>query len=169
MKILFDEAAIRRRIAEMGREIGAFYGDDPVTLVVLANGALCFGADLARAIDCPVEWDVVSVASYVNDRSSGQVCFRGKPKLDPAGRRVLLADEVLDSGLTLAKVKAWYLEHGAAEVKTVVMVEKTRNRAAEAVAHADWTGVELPDRYLVGYGLDSHEKYRNWPYIAALD
>ena len=169
MEILFDEAAIRRRIAELGREIGAYYGGDTVTLVVLANGALCFGADLARAIDCPVEWDVASVASYVNDRSSGQVGFRGKPKLDPKGRRILLADEVLDSGLTLARMKAWYLERGAAEVKTAVMVEKIRPRAAEAVGRADWTGVTLPDRYLVGYGLDSHEKYRNLPYIAALD
>ena len=169
MEILFDEAAIRKRVAEMGREIGTFYGDDLVTLVVLANGALCFGADLARALSCPVEWDVASVASYTNDRSSGQLDFRGSPKLDPAGRRILLADEVLDSGLTLAKIKAWYLEHGAAEVKTTVMVEKTRPRAAGTVAHADWTGVTLPDRYLVGYGLDSHERFRNLPYIAALD
>ena len=169
MKTLLDEAAIRARIAELGRDIGAYYGDDTVTLVVLANGALCFGADLARALSCPVEWDVVSVASYANDRSSGVVAFRGAPKLDPAGRRILLADEVLDSGLTLAKVRDWFLERGAKEVRTAVMVEKTRPRRPGAVEHADWTGVVLPDRYLVGYGLDSHEKYRNLPYIAAVD
>jgi len=169
MKILFDEAAIRARVAEMGREIGAYYGDDLVTLVVLANGALIFGADLARNLSCPLEWDVISVASYLNDRSSGEVSFRGAPKLDPAGRRILLADEVLDSGLTLARVKAWYLEHGAREVKTTVIVEKDRRRPAGALEHADWTGVVLPDRYLVGYGLDSHEKHRNLPHVAALD
>ena len=169
MEILFDEAAIRARVAELGREIGAYYGDDLVTLVVLANGAICFGADLARALSCPVEWDVVSVASYANDRSSGQVNFRGKPKLDSTGRRILLADEVLDSGLTLARMKSWYLEHGAAEVKTAVMVEKIRKRSADALEHADWTGVALPDRYMVGYGLDSHEKFRNLPYVAAVD
>ena len=73
MEILFDEAAIRRRVAEMGREIGAYYGDDAVTLVVLANGAICFGADLARDLACPVEWDVVSVASYTNDRINFQL------------------------------------------------------------------------------------------------
>ena len=169
MEILFDEAAIRRRVAEMGREIGAYYGDDPVTLVVLANGAICFGADLARALTCPIEWDVVSVASYTNDRSSGRLGFRGEPKLDPAGRRILLADEVLDTGLTLVRMKAWYLEHGAAEVKTAVMVEKIRERPSDALEHADWTGVVLPDRYMVGYGLDSQEKFRNLPFIAALD
>ena len=169
MKTLFDEAAIRARIAELGRDIGAYYGDDTVTLVVLANGALCFGADWARALTGPVEWDVVSVASYANDRSSGEVAFRGAPKLDPAGRRILLADEVLDTGLTLAAVKKYFLAHGAKEVKTAVMVEKVRPRVAGAVEHADWTGVTLPDLYLVGYGLDSHEKYRNLPCVKSLD
>ena len=169
MEILFDEAAVRARIAEMGREIGACYGDDTVTLVVLANGALLFGADLARALTCPVEWDVLSVHSYAGDRSSGVVNFRSGLKLDPAGRRMLLADEVLDSGLTLAAVRDKLLGLGAREVKTAVMVEKIRKRPAGAVEHADWTGVVLPDRYLVGYGLDSHEKFRNLPYIAALE
>jgi len=169
MEILFDEAAIRARVAEMGREIGAFYGDDLVTLVVLANGALIFGADLARSLTCPVEWDVISVASYAGDRSSGEVAFRGAPKLDPAGRRILLADEVLDTGLTLAAVKKYFLDRGAKEVKTTVIVEKDRPRPAGALEHADWTGVVLPDRYLVGYGLDSHEKHRNLPHVAALD
>jgi hypoxanthine phosphoribosyltransferase len=169
MKILFDETAIRKRIAEMGREISAYYGGDLVTLVVLANGALIFGADLARAITCPLEWDVVSVASYADDRSSGKLTFRSTPKLDPAGRRILLADEVLDTGITLARLKEWYAERGAAEIKTAVMVEKDRLRAPGAPEHADWTGAELPDLYMVGYGLDSHEKYRNLPYVAELE
>ena len=169
MKILFDETAIRKRVAEMGREISAYYGDDLVTLVVLANGALIFGADLARALVCPLEWDIVSATSYADDRSSGKVNFRGTPKLDPAGRRILLADEVLDTGITLARVKEWYAGHGAAEVRTVVMVEKDRPRSSDALKHADWTGVVLPDLYMVGYGLDSHEKYRNLPHVAELE
>ena len=169
METLFDEAAIRNRVAEMGREIGEFYGNDTVTLVVLANGALLFGADLARAIGSPLEWDVISVRSYSGDRSSGKVEFRAAPKLDPAGRRILLADEVLDTGLTLAAVRNRFLELGARDVRTAVMVEKRRPRAAGALEHADWTGIVLPDRYLVGYGLDSLEKFRNLPFIAASD
>ena len=169
MEILVGEAAIRERVAELGREIGAFYGDDTVTMVVLANGALPFGADLARALNCPVEWDVVSVRSYSGDRSSGAVRFRAEPKLDPAGRRILLVDEVLDTGITLAAVRHRFLQLGAKEVKTAVMVEKMRPRPPEALGRADWTGIALPDRYLVGYGLDSHEKFRNLPYIAVLD
>lgn len=169
METLFDAAAIRKRVAEMGREIGEFYGSDTVTLVVLANGALVFGADLARAIDSPLELDIISVRSYADDRSSGKVEFRALPKLSPAGRRILLADEVLDTGLTLAAVRKRFLELGARDVRTAVMVEKRRLRPAGALEHADWTGVVLPDRYLVGYGLDSQEKYRNLPFVAALD
>lgn len=169
MEILLDECAIRERIREMGRVIDACYGGDPVMLVVLANGALIFGADLARAItNSPLQWDVLSVRSYSHDRSDGKVDIRSRLKLDPRGRRVLLVDEVLDTGITLACVRRMLLEAGAAEVKTAVMVEKCRPRPG-GLEHADWRGAELPDRYLVGYGLDSHENYRNLPYIAALD
>lgn len=168
MDIIFGERAIAERVKELGREIGDFYGDDMLTLVVLANGALIFGADLARAITSPLQWDVLSVSSYVSDRSSGKLDIRSKLKLDPRGRRVLIADEVLDTGVTLDAIKRNLLEAGAKDVRTVVMVEKLRPRP-DGLAHADWCGVELPDRYLVGYGLDSEENYRNLPYVAALD
>lgn len=168
MEILMDERAIAERVRELGREIGAYYGEDMVTLVVLANGALIFGADLARAITSPLQWDVLSVHSYSHDRSSGRINLRSKLKLDPRGRRILLVDEVLDSGATLAAIRKNLLDAGAKDVRTVVMVEKLRPRP-DGLEHADWRGVELPDRYLVGYGLDSMENYRNLSSIQALD
>ena len=168
MEIILDERAIAKRVRELGREIGAYYGEDMVTLVVLANGALIFGADLARAITSPLQWDVLSVHSYSQDRSSGKVNIRSGLKLDPRGRRILLVDEVLDTGVTLAAIRKNLLDAGAKEVRTAVMVEKLRPRPA-GLEHADWRGAELPDRYLVGYGLDSREDHRNLPYIAALD
>lgn len=168
MEIILDERAIAKRVRELGREIGAYYGEDMVTLVVLANGALIFGADLARAITSPLQWDVLSVHSYSQDRSSGKVNIRSGLKLDPRGRRILLVDEVLDTGVTLAAIRKNLLDAGAKEVRTAVMVEKLRPRP-EGLEHADWRGAELPDRYLVGYGLDSREDHRNLPYIAALD
>ena len=168
MEILLDERAIGERVRELGGEISAYYGDSQVTLVVLANGALLFGADLARAITSPLQWDVLSVGSYAADRSSGKVNIRSGLKLDPRGRRILLVDEVLDTGLTLAAVRRMLLDAGAGEVRTAVMVEKRRPRPG-GIEHADWRGAELPDRYLVGYGLDSRENYRNLPYIAVLD
>lgn len=168
MEIILSEGDVRESILRMGREISAFYGSDQVTLVVLANGALIFGADLARAITSPLQWDVLCVRSYSMDKSTGKADIRSNLKLDPRGRRILLADEVLDSGVTLAAVRELFLDAGAKDVRTAVMVEKLRPRP-DGLAHADWCGAELPDRYLVGYGLDSHENYRNLPYIAALD
>ena len=168
MKTLVTEAEIAARVAELGREISGFYGTDPVTMVVLANGALLFGADLARRIASPLEWDVLCVNSYHADRNTGKLTVRPSLKLDPAGRKILVVDEVLDSGATLAEVCRTLLAAGAAEVRTAVMVEKRRPRPG-GVEHADWCGFELPDRYLVGYGLDSHERFRNLPYIAELE
>ena len=168
MEIIFSESDVRERVKKLGREISSYYGSDLVTLVVLANGALLFGADLARAITSPLQWDVLCVRSYAMDKSTGKTDIRSSLKLDPRGRRILIADEVLDSGVTLAEIKKMLLEAGAKDVRTAVMVEKLRPRP-DGLAHADWRGVELPDRYLVGYGLDSHEDYRNLPYIAALD
>ncbi len=168
MEILLDENAIAARVRELGREIAGFYRGRPLTLVILANGALVFGADLARAIGIPLQWDVLSVGSYARDRSTGELNFRSLLKLNPSGRHILLVDEILDTGLTLEAVRRKLLADGAADVRTVVMVEKSRRRPG-GLKHPDWRGVELPDRYLVGYGLDSEENYRNLPYIAALD
>lgn len=167
MEILCSAEEIARQIARLGREITEFYRNKPLTLVSLMNGALPFAADLMRAIDLPLYVDTVSVSSYHDRKSSGELNFRSSLKLPPEGRHILLADEVLDTGYTLACVAEYFRRRGAASVRTAVMVEKIRPRP-DGVAHADWTGVVLPDRYLVGYGLDADELYRNLPCIAAL-
>ena len=159
MEILCSAGEIARHIARLGREITEYYRGKPLTLVSLMNGALPFAADLMRAIVLPLYVDTVSVSSYHDCKSSGELNFRSTLKLPPAGRHILLADEVLDTGFTL--------RCGAASVRTAVMVEKIRPRP-EGIEHADWTGIVLPDRYLVGYGLDADELYRNLPCIAAL-
>ena len=168
MKIIWDERSIAGRVRELGREISAYYGEDMVTLVVLANGGLIFGADLARAITSPLQWDIMGVHSYSHDQSSGKVNIRAHLKLDPRGRRLLVVDEVLDTGVTLAAIVKHLLEAGAKEVRTAVLVEKKRPRPG-GLAHADWCGAELPDHYLVGCGMDSSENCRNLPYVAELD
>ncbi len=168
MQILFSASEIAGRVAAMGSEITGYFHGKPLTLVALMNGALPFAADLMRAIDLPIHCDSLGVASYRNCRSSGALNFRSTLKLNPAGRHILLADEVLDSGVTLREVRRYFLERGAAGVYSAVMVEKERERP-DGIAHADWAGFRTPDRYLVGYGLDADEEYRNLPYIAALD
>ena len=168
MEILFSADDISRRIREMGEEITRYYKDKPLTVIVLASGGIFFGADIMRAIDLPMWVDCLGVASYINDKSCGNVQCRSKLKLDCSGRHILLVDEVLDTGRTLKKVKEMLLEMGALSVKSAVMVTKEIDRSETAVA-ADWSGFNCCDRYLVGYGLDSNEEYRNLPYIGAMD
>ena len=168
MDIIYSAGEIANRIAQLGREITEFYRGEELTVVALMNGALPFAADLIRAIDLDCYVDTVSVASYRNCRSTGEPEFRSTLKIPPSGRHILLADEVLDSGVTLQCVAEYFRRRGAASVRTVVMVEKELPRP-NGLAHADWTGFTAPDRYLVGYGLDADEHYRNLPYIAALN
>ena len=168
MDIIYSAGEIANRIAQLGREITEFYRGEELTVVALMNGALPFAADLIRAIGLDCYVDTVSVASYRNCRSTGEPEFRSTLKIPPSGRHILLADEVLDSGVTLQCVAEYFRRRGAASVRTVVMVEKELPRP-NGLAHADWTGFTAPDRYLVGYGLDADEHYLNLPYIAALN
>jgi hypoxanthine phosphoribosyltransferase len=168
MDVLFTAEEISARVREMGAEISCFYKDKPLTVIVLASGGIFFGADLMRAIDLPMWVDCLGVASYVNDKSSGEIKCRSALKLDCSGRHVLIVDEVLDTGKTLCEVQKMLLAQGALSVKSAVIVTKNVDRS-QTVARADWSGFECPDRYLVGYGLDSNEEYRNLPFIGALD
>ena len=145
MDIIYSAGEIANRIAQLGREITEFYRGEELTVVALMNGALPFAADLIRAIGLDCYVDTVSVASYRNCRSTGEPEFRSTLKIPPSGRHILLADEVLDSGVTLQCVAEYFRRRGAA------------------------SGFTAPDRYLVGYGLDADEHYRNLPYIAALN
>ena len=168
MDVLFSAEDIAARVRKMGEEITRFYQGKPLTVVVLASGGIFFGADIMRAIDLPMWVDCLGVASYANDKCTGKVSCRSRLKLDCAGRHVLLVDEVLDSGKTLMEVSRMLIEQGALSVKSAVIVTKNVDRS-KTIAAADWSGFDSPDRYLVGYGLDSNEEYRNLPYIGALD
>ncbi|MCQ2378303.1 MAG: hypothetical protein MJ016_03700 [Victivallaceae bacterium] len=169
MQILFERAEIARRVAELGREISAFYRGKPLLCTAVVNGAMFFAADLVREISLPLKFDSIAAASYVGGSSSGELHIRTPMKLDPAGMHVLLIDEVLDTGLTLARLKADIEKRGAASVRTVVAVDKRRPRVPGGLEHADWTGFEAPNRYLIGYGMDADELYRNLSGIAVFD
>lgn len=154
----------------MGAEITEFYRGCDLTVVALMTGGLYFAADLTRAIKLSsLKLDSVAIASYQDDRSSEKLNFRSHLKLDPAGRDILIVDEVLDTGITLRGVRDFLLAHGANRVRSAVMVEKDILRPKRGLESADWVGFYTGPHYLVGYGLDSEELYRNLPYIATLD
>ena len=167
MNIIHSKEVVEQRIRELGKEISSVYQGKSLTLLVIMNGGLFFGAKLAEEISVEDFFiDSVSAASYSHHNSTGTVTLRSGMKLDVKGRHLLILDEVLDTGRTLKKIKEKLLDQGALSVKTVVLVEKTIPRP-EGIDHADWAGFQMEDRYLIGCGMDSDEKYRNLPYIAA--
>lgn len=166
MKQLFSRAEIASVAAGLGREISAWYEGKELTLMILANGGIFFGVDLARNISIPVYIDVIGLTSYVDDRKCGEPQFRCPPKLPVAGRHILLVDDVLDSGESIAFCARYFKEQGALSVRSAVLVEKavgTRNFSA------DWKCFNAPDQYLVGSGMDSCEFYRNLDCIAVME
>lgn len=165
--ILVTETAIKRRIARLGREIAANYGDEEITVVSIINGAILFTADLLRAIPNPVRLDCIRISSYRNETKS-----IGKPQLvhsltlDITNRHVLLIDDILDTGKTLAMVTSMIRKLSPASLKTCVLLDKKGRR--EVPFDAEFVGFEIPDKFVVGYGLDFAERYRNLPCIGVL-
>jgi hypoxanthine phosphoribosyltransferase len=166
-RILFDEATIHRRLDELAAKISQDYRDRELTVVAILNGSVILMADLLRRIPLPLRLDFVSVASYDGGtQSSGTLLFRQVSLPDVAGRDVLILDDILDSGVTLATIREKLAKAGPASVRICVLLEKrkTRVRAVEA----DYVGFEIADEFVVGYGLDYRERYRNLPCIGVL-
>ena len=168
IEVLKTPSEVNQRVKVMGEEITRTYGNGPLTMLVVMNGGLFFAAKLAEAIDMDDFYvDSIAAGSYKNNISSGSVELRSTLKLDPKNRHVLIVDEVLDSGRTLKKICENLLAMGALSVKTAVLVEKKLQRP-DGIEHADWAGFFMDDRYLIGCGMDSNEKYRQYPGIAVM-
>ena len=168
IEIIKTPDEVNERIRELGAEIAQSCSSDPLTMVVVMNGGLFFGAKLAESIKLEDFYiDSIAAGSYKRNVSTGVVQLRSTLKLDPAGRNILIVDEVLDTGRTLKAIKEKLLEMGALNVKTAVLVEKELDRP-DGIEHADWAGFFMDDRYLIGCGMDSEEKYRHYPGIAVL-
>ncbi len=165
--ILVSQAQIKRRLKQLGREIKDVYGNDELTIISIINGAIMFTADLLREIDNPVRLDCIRISSYGNDTKSV-----GTPKLihdltlDIARRDVLLIDDILDTGKTLALVTRLIGRLKPASLRVCVLLDKRGRR--EVDFEADFVGFEIPDKFVVGYGLDFAERYRNLPAIGVL-
>ena len=167
MKILVSEEQIVKRVRELAAEVTAYYRGKPLTVIILMNGALVFGADLVRAVSLPLRWEAFSVSSYANDQSSGELQIRSSLKNPVKGRHLLVMDDIVDSGLTLKKVMEYLNCLGALSIRSCVLLNK--HVSGKCYLHPDWVGFEIPDRYVIGYGMDSNEDYRNLPYIAVKD
>jgi hypoxanthine phosphoribosyltransferase len=165
--VLVAEADIKKRLKKLGAEIMALYGEEEITVVAVINGAIMFTADLLRQIDNPVRLDCIRISSYRNEmKSIDKPQVLGNLSLDLANRHVLLIDDILDTGKTLSQIVMMIKKLQPASVRTCVLLDKRGRREVEF--EADLVGFQIPDKFVVGYGLDFAERYRNLPCIGVL-
>lgn len=166
-KILIHEQTILSRLDAIGEQITQDYTGTELTIVAILNGSLIFMADLLRRVRIPLKVDCWSVSSYHGVKSCGEVNFRQQTIADVNNRHVLIIDDILDSGLTLHSIKTKLSSQASPlTIKTCVLLEKTIKRAFDL--KADYKCFEIGDEFVVGYGLDYNEHYRNLPYIGTL-
>ena len=167
LKILVTEEDLKRRVAELGEALyGRFAGKRPLFLRVL-KGSFVFMADLVRSCQLKSDVEFIAVSSYENATvSSGRVRIVHDLQQDITGRDLVIVEDILDSGNTLAFLKEYFMTKGAASITIVTLLDKP-SRRTKAV-HADFAGFEVPDEFVVGYGLDYCQQYRNIPYIGVL-
>ncbi len=159
-KLILSQEEIARRVDQLGHEISAFYQNRPLVLVGVLKGAFIFMADLARALTRDVELDFVRVASYgMSSTSSGEISLSKDVDLDLSGKDVLLVEDIVDTGRTLAWLKEFFQDKGAASVRICTLIDKKERRQTEI--DVDFLGFAVEEGFLVGYGLDCAEKYRN--------
>ncbi len=167
LKVLYTEEEISKRVRELGEAMARELKDKDPLFVSVLRGAFIFMADIVRA--CPVMCDVefISVSSYGNGTSSsGAVQITRDIQQDITGRNIVVIEDILDSGNTLSFLKTYFMTKGAASVSICTLLDKP-SRRAKAIA-ADYAGFTVPDEFVVGYGLDYAQKYRNLPYIGVL-
>lgn len=167
-RILIPEARIQDRVEEVAREVARDFAGRPIAVVGILTGSCLFLADLLRRVPLPLTVSCISVASYHGGTaSSGMVSLRQTSLPDVAGRDVLLVDDILDSGRTLAAVRDLLLGPGGARsVRSCVLLRKKVPRAVPV--EADYVCFDIPDEFVVGYGLDYREHYRNLPFVGTL-
>lgn len=166
-EILFNEEQIAARVAELGRQISEDYAGEEVIVVCVLNGAMPFTADLLRKLEGQVRLDTIAASSYGNGTiSSGTVKITKELKTDIVGRNVLLVDDVFDTGLTMSLLVETLQARGAKSVKSCVFLDKTARHSV--VYRPDYVGYEIPDAFVIGYGLDYNEQYRQLPYVGII-
>ena len=169
LKVLYSEEEIRARVQEMGNALGEqFQGKNPLFLGVL-KGSFVFMSDLVRACQVKSDVEFIAVSSYANaTTSSGAVKITHDIQQDISGRHLVVIEDILDSGNTLSFLKQYFLTKGAASVAICTLLDKPERRRPGITLKPDYVGFTIPNAFVVGYGLDYNEHYRNLPYVGVL-
>jgi hypoxanthine phosphoribosyltransferase len=166
-EVLLDSQTVANRVAELGAQLSADYADRDPVLVSVLKGALPFLADLMRSMEIAVSIDLMEVSSYgAGTESTGQVRILKDLSRSIEGRHVVIVEDIIDTGLTLNYLLKYLADKGPASVRIVCLLDKPARRLVDIPI--DYRGFEIPDRFVIGYGLDYDERYRNLPYIGVL-
>lgn len=164
--MLISRTQLDRRVRELARQIEHDFAGRDLVVVSLLNGTVMFLADLIRSLDMPLRLDFMGVSSYGTGTVSRELVFTKELRLDVRGRDVLLVDDILDTGKTLKTVIAKLQQLHPRQIRTCVLLDKPARRVEPV--QADYSGFEIPDLFVVGYGLDYAERYRNLPFVGVL-
>ena len=165
-KVLISEEELEAAVARIARQITEDYRDkDPIFVGVL-KGCFIFMADLMRHVKVPCAMDFMAVSSYSGTSSTGAVKINKDLGQDIEGRHVIIVEDILDSGVTLSYLKNYLMGRNPASIRIATLMDKPSRRKADV--YADYSCFEVPDAFVVGYGLDYNERYRNLPYIGVL-
>lgn len=163
-----SEEKVTKRIAEMGAQISAEYGDEPVCLICILKGSVFFTVELAKRITSPVELEFMCVSSYGADtKSSGVVKIVKDLDVSIEGKNVIVIEDIIDSGRTLSYLLENLKTRNPKSLKLCTLLDKPERRVVEV--KVDYIGFEIPDEFVVGFGLDYDQKYRNLPYIGYVE
>ena len=165
-KVLVSEEELNEICKNLGKQISEDYKDKKLYLVSVLKGSIVFMADLMRNITCDCQIDFLAVSSYSGSKTTGAVKFKKDLDINPEGCDILLVEDILDSGITLSYLKKLLEDRGANSIKICALLDKVANRQADI--EADYVGRVIPDEFVIGYGLDYDEKYRNLPFVGVL-
>ena len=165
-RVLITEAQIARRVRQLTRQLQRDFAGRDLVIVSLLSGTVMFLADLVRHLSLPLRLDFIGVSSYGTGTESGELVFTKQLRLDVRGRDVLVVDDILDTGRTMKRVLAVLRQHKPRRIKVCVLLEKKARRTEEV--RADYVGFQIPDLFVIGYGLDYAECYRNLPFVGVL-
>ena len=167
-EVLLTEAQIQARIAEMGEELTREYADKFPVVVGVLKGVVVFYADMVRQIKVPCEMDFMAISSYSGTNSTGKAVVKKDISADIKGRHVLILEDIYDTGNSLSFTYDYLMEKEPASIKICTLLDKPARRKPGITLKPDYVGFTIPDAFVVGYGLDYDEKYRNLPYVGIL-
>lgn len=165
-KVLISKQKIERRVRDLAKEVEKSFLGRELVIVALLNGTILFLADLIRHLNLPLRLDFLGLSSYRNGTRSRELIYTKDLSVDVRGRDVLVVDDILDTGRTLAKVLTKLKKLKPRQIKTCVLLDKPSRRVLHV--KADFIGFQIPNLFVVGYGLDFAERYRNLPFVAVL-